>query len=120
MGFLPTRAVRTATPGVRGSPLQPDWLGNTHHLIAGAILAGVLAFGLRRRVHCGWLLVSASLGSTLLAETINELVEWRLIRGGSATAAAYYDVVADLGMTTVGGAVGALASWLVFASPRRP
>ena len=89
--------------------MQPDWLANLHHVVAGAILAALLTLVLRRRVRDWWLLVATAVGLTMVAEAINELLEWRFIRGAAATREAYYDVVADLGTTLVGATAGAVA-----------
>lgn len=88
--------------------MSPEWSANLHHVIGGAVLAGVFVVLLRNRIHGWWLLVACAVGLTMIAEAANELAEWRLIRGSGAGAEAYYDLVADLGTTPFGALIGAL------------
>jgi len=98
--------------------MSPDWLGSPQHVVAGAVLgAAGLAFA-RRRIRPLWLVLLFALGVVALAELLVELVEYPLLYGADAHARAYYDTIADLAATLVGGVVGALLA--LVASARRP
>jgi uncharacterized membrane protein YjdF len=88
--------------------MSPDWSANLHHIIGGALMAAVFVFLLRKRIADWWLLLASAIGITMIAEAVNELLEWRFLRGNDAPASAYYDVVADLGTTPFGALVGAV------------
>jgi hypothetical protein len=98
--------------------VTPDWTGSPQHLAAGLLLAVVVCAVLRRRVGA---LAAAGLGVvvTMAAEALVELVEYPLLYGDGATAAAYYDTVADIGATLVGAVVGAGLGLVAFAVRRR-
>lgn len=89
--------------------MTPDLLANMHHVFGGALLAGVLTLLLQRRVRGWWLIVGCAVGLTMIAEAVNEVLEWRFLRGDNAPATAYYDLIADLVTTPVGALIGALA-----------
>ena len=90
--------------------MTPDWSANMHHVIGGALMAGVLTVLLRNRIQGWWLLVACAVGLTMIAEAANELMEWQLLVGDSAPRTAYYDLIADLGTTPFGALLGALAA----------
>lgn len=114
------RRVRCRWGGYRLG-VTPEWSANIHHVVGGALLAGLLTVILRDRIRGWWLLVACAVGLTMIAEAINELAEWRLIRGADAEASAYYDLVADLGTTPLGALLGAaMALWLMQWRRRSP
>ena len=98
--------------------MSPAWTGSPQHIVAGVLLA-LLTYGLARR-RCGpfWSAAFAVV-VTMAAESVVELLEYPILFGSTATANAYYDTIADIGVTLVGaiaGAVLGLATTLV----RRP
>lgn len=93
--------------------MSPDWLGSPQHLVAGALLGAVAILFARRRIQPAWLLLAFALGVVALAELLVELIEYPLLYGADAHARAYYDTIADLAATLVGGAVGALVALVV-------
>ncbi len=88
--------------------MSPDWLGSPQHVVAGLLLGAVAVFFARRRIRPRWLAVAFSLGLVALAELLVEVVEYPLLYGADAHARAYYDTIADMAATLVGGLVGAL------------
>jgi hypothetical protein len=97
--------------------MSPDWLGSPQHFVAGALLGAATVAFARRRIQPTWLLLAFALGVVALAELLVELIEYPLLYGADAHARAYYDTIADLAATLVGGAVGALMA-LVTLRPR--
>jgi hypothetical protein len=98
--------------------MAPDWLGSPQHAIAGLLLGAAVVALTRRRVGSTWLLLALAVGVVALAELLVELVEYPLLYGADAHAAAYYDTVADMAATLVGGVAGACAA-LALGSARR-
>jgi uncharacterized membrane protein YjdF len=98
--------------------VTPDWTGSPQHVAAGLLLAVVVFAVLRGRVGR---LAAASLGVvvTMAAEALVELVEYPLLYGDGATAAAYYDTIADIGATLVGAVLGAVIALVACAVRRR-
>jgi hypothetical protein len=80
--------------------------------VAGLVLAVVIAVLARRRGSSSFIAALLALGLTMTAECAVELVEYPLIFGTTAKAAAYYDTIADIGMTLVGAVVGSLCGCL--------
>jgi hypothetical protein len=97
--------------------MSPDWLGSPQHFVAGVLLGAAAVAFARRRIEPTWLLLAFTLGIVALAELLVELVEYPLLYGADAHARAYYDTVADLAATLMGGVVGALVA--LGALPRR-
>jgi hypothetical protein len=89
--------------------MSPDWLGSPQHVVAGALVGATAVVFARRRIQPTWLLLAFALGIVALAELLVELVEYPLLYGGDAHARAYYDTIADLAATLVGGLIGAVA-----------
>lgn len=87
--------------------MSPDWLGSPQHVAAGLLLGAAAAAFARRRMRPVWLVLTFALGVVALAELLVELVEYPLLYGSDGHAAAYYDTIADLASTLVGGLVGA-------------
>lgn len=87
--------------------MSPDWLGSPQHLVAGAALslgAGVFA---RRRLRLAalWAFLGAVV-LTMACEAMVELVEYPLLYSGAVHATAYYDTIADIGLSLAGALLG--------------
>jgi tartrate dehydratase beta subunit/fumarate hydratase class I family protein len=93
--------------------MSPDWLGSPQHVVAGLVLGAAAAAFARRRIRPVWLVLLFALGVVALAELVVELVEYPLLYGADAHARAYYDTIADMATTLLGGGVGALLVLLV-------
>jgi len=96
--------------------MSPDWLGSPQHVVAGVLLGAAAIVFARRSIRPPWLALAFALGIVALAELLVELVEYPLLYGADAHARAYYDTIADLAATLVGGAVGAIS---LLAASRR-
>jgi len=96
--------------------MSPDWLGSPQHVVAGLLLGAAAVVFARRRMRPRWLVLLFALGVVALAELLVELVEYPLLYGADAHARAYYDTIADMAATLVGGGVGVL---LVLVVPFR-
>ncbi|MGN6188109.1 MAG: hypothetical protein ACTHOE_04370 [Conexibacter sp.] len=99
--------------------MSPDWLGSPQHVVAGAVLAAAALLFVRRWVRAWWLALAFALGVVSLAELLVELAEYPLLYGAGAHARAYYDTIADLAATLVGGVAGASAGFVILARGAR-
>ena len=95
--------------------MAPDWLGSPQHLVAGVVLGAVVVAVARRCVRPPWVLFLFAVGLVAVAEIAVEVLEYPVLYGDDARPSAYYDTVADLLVTLVGGAVGAAATLGVVA-----
>ena len=87
---------------------SPDWFGSPQHFIGGLVLgiASVLVLG--RLVSAPKLvLVVLAVGIVCISEILIEIVEYPLLYSDSPGVSDYYDTLADLAATLVGGIVGA-------------
>jgi hypothetical protein len=98
--------------------MSPDWLGNPQHVVAGAVLAFVVAQVVRTWLRPWWARATIAIGVAATAEIAVELVEYVLLYRDGASVREYYDTLADLGSSVVGGVAGAAAS-LALRSSRR-
>jgi hypothetical protein len=96
--------------------MSPDWLGSPQHVVAGLLLGAAATVFARRRIAPLWLALLFALGVVALAELLVEVVEYPLLYGADAHAHAYYDTIADLAATLVGGILGVL---LMLVAPAR-
>lgn len=87
--------------------MGPDWLGSPQHFVGGLLVALGVALGAYRWVDRWWLVALLAVGVTATAEVVVELVEYPLLYTDGPYLTAYYDPVADLAATLVGGVVGA-------------
>ena len=87
--------------------MGPDWLGSPQHLVAGVALALAGSALARRRGAARGLALLLAVGLTAIAEIAVELVEYPLLYDGTTTVTAYWDTLADLAATMVGGLIGA-------------
>jgi hypothetical protein len=92
--------------------LHPDWLGSPQHFVAGAALAVVVAeLGRRSAALAAWKVAAVSVGVTMGAEALVELVEYPLLYADHFNSTAYYDTIADIAASLAGSLVGA-GAWL--------
>jgi hypothetical protein len=56
--------------------MGPDWLGNPQHVVAGAVLAFVVAQATRAWVRPWWGRATVAVGAATTAEIVVELVEY--------------------------------------------
>jgi hypothetical protein len=104
--------------GVHDNPaMGPDWLGNPQHVVAGAVLAFVVAQVTRAWVRPWWGRATVAVGAATTAEIVVELVEYLLLYQDDATVREYYDTLSDLGSSLFGGVAGT-ALGLVLAPSR--
>jgi hypothetical protein len=90
--------------------MSPDWLGNPQHLVGGAVVAFVVAQAARAWMRPLWLRAALAIGAAATAEIVVELVEYLLLYRDYATVEEYYDTLADLASSVLGGVAGAAAS----------
>jgi hypothetical protein len=98
--------------------MSPDWLGNPQHVVAGAVLAFVVAQVAREFVRPWWARATIAIGAAATAEIMVELVEYVLLYRDDASVRQYYDTLADLASSLIGGVVGAAASLALRRSRR--
>jgi hypothetical protein len=85
----------------------PNWLGSPQHVIAGLVLAALVAGAARFFGVSTWLATALAIGAASTAEIIVELVEYPLLYSDKFHRSAYWDTLADMASTLVGGVVGA-------------
>lgn len=122
--FLLCLSVRRVAPLPSGwaclnCVVSPHWTASTHHLVAGVLLAVVLVLLLRRWTPV-WLAFVCGVVLTLAAELLIELAEYVVLYRNVRTVSAYFDTIADMGMTAAGAVLGGLVAVAVlFARGRR-
>jgi hypothetical protein len=84
----------------------PDWLGSPQHVIGGVCLALALVLAARWLGTGTWLAVALALGAVSMVELLIEIAEYPLLYSDKFHYSAYYDTVADLASTLVGGLIG--------------
>jgi hypothetical protein len=99
--------------------MHPDWVGSPQHFVGGFILSLVVALIARRWVTQWWLVAALAIGATATAELLIELVEYPLLYSDDPHVSAYYDTLADLADTLVGGIVGTAAALMVSRASAR-
>jgi hypothetical protein len=97
--------------------MSPDWFGNPQHVVAGAVLAFVVAQMTRPWVRPWWARAAVAVGAAATAEIAVELVEYVLLYQQDATVHEYYDMLSDLASSLFGAVVGS-ALGLVLAPNR--
>lgn len=96
--------------------MAPDWLGSPQHFVAGAALAATAGVIAQRRLRLSWWwAAAAAVTVTMAAEALVELFEYPLLYSRGVGATAYYDTIADIGLTLVGAVAGAVAAVAVTA-----
>jgi|SRR5215213_9557157 len=90
--------------------MHPDWLGSPQHVAAGALLAAaVVIVGPRFSIESPWIAAVLAVGMVMVGEALVELVEYPLRYGDDPNLTAYFDTLADLASSLVGGLIGASA-----------
>jgi hypothetical protein len=97
----------------------PNWLGSPQHVIAGFALALAIVIAARLVGVSAPLAVALAIGVTSTAELLVELVEYPLLYSDKFHYSAYYDTLADMASTLVGGVVGAAIGAYPFDLLRR-
>jgi hypothetical protein len=88
----------------------PNWLGSPQHVVAGLAI-GIVVVAVCRILGVNTpLSVLLAIGATSTAEILVELIEYPLLYSDTFHRSAYWDTLADLGSTLVGGIVGAVAT----------
>jgi hypothetical protein len=91
--------------------MHPDWLGSPQHFIAGAALAAaVVIFAPRFSIQNPWVAAALALGTVMVGEALVELAEYPLRYSDDPNLTAYFDTLADLASSLVGGVSGAGAA----------
>ena len=91
--------------------MHPDWLGSPQHFVAGAGLAvAVVMLAPRFSIQNAWVAAALAVGIVMVAEALVELVEYPLMYSDDPNLTAYFDTLADLANSLVGGVVGAGAA----------
>jgi len=99
----------------------PDWLGSPQHVVVGAILAFVVYLAARswRLRLPEWAAFVLAVGVVSAAEIVWEIGEYEVRYAGHFHYSAYYDTLADLASSLVGGVIGAALALLVVRLRRR-
>jgi hypothetical protein len=92
----------------------PNWLGSPQHFVGGVGLAAAVVLAARWRGLGTSLAFALAVGIASTVEILIELVEYPLLYADKFHASAYYDTLADMGNTLVGGLVGGgVAAYLI-------
>src|SRR4051794_15895778 len=97
----------------------PDWLGSPQHVIGGAGLALAVVVVSRWFGARAWLAGAVAIGAGSTAGPVIEIAEYPLLYSDKFHYSAYYDTVADMISTLVGGFIGIITG-LLLASIWRP
>jgi hypothetical protein len=90
--------------------VRPDWLGSPQHFVGGALLAVAIGIIARRfSIQSPWVTAILAVGIVIVGEALVELVEYPLLYSDDPNLTAYFDTLADLASSLVGGIVGAEA-----------
>jgi hypothetical protein len=91
--------------------MHPDWLGSPQHVAAGALLAAaVVIIAPRFSIESPWVAGVLAVGIVMVGEALVELVEYPLRYSADSNLTAYFDTLADLASSLVGGLIGASAA----------
>lgn len=91
--------------------MHPDWLGSPQHFVAGALLAvAVVLVAPRFSIQNAWVGAALAVGIVMIGEALVELVEYPLLYSDDPNLTAYFDTLADLASSLVGGVIGAGAA----------
>src|SRR5258705_8419295 len=97
----------------------PHWLGSPQHVVGGIGLAFAVVFVARRFGVSSSLAIALAIGVTSTAEILVELVEYPLLYSDKFHYSAYWDTLADLANSLVGGIAGAAIGAYSFELHRR-
>jgi hypothetical protein len=88
--------------------MHPDWLGSPQHVVAGALLAAaVVIVAPRFSIQNPWVAAGLAVGIGMVGEALVELAEYPLLYSDDSNLTAYFDTLADLASSLVGGVIGA-------------
>ena len=88
--------------------MHPDWLGSPQHFVAGVLLAvAVVILAPRFSIQNAWVAAALAVGIVMVGEALVELVEYPLLYSDDPNLTAYFDTLADLASSLVGGFIGA-------------
>jgi hypothetical protein len=88
--------------------MHPDWLGSPQHFVAGALLGAVIVMVAPRfSIRNAWLAAVLAVGLVMVGEALVELVEYPLMYSNDPNLTAYFDTLADIANSLVGGVAGA-------------
>jgi hypothetical protein len=91
--------------------MHPDWLGSPQHFVAGASLAiAIVIIAPHFSIQNPWVAGALAVGIVMIGEALVELVEYPLLYSDDPNLTAYFDTLADLASSLVGGVVGAGAA----------
>jgi len=91
--------------------MHPDWLGSPQHFAAGALLAvAVVVLAPRFSIKNAWVAAALAVGIVMVGEALVELVEYPLLYSDDPNLTGYFDTLADLASSLVGGVIGAGAA----------
>jgi hypothetical protein len=87
--------------------MHPDWLGSPQHFVGGALLAvAVVILAPRFSIQNVWVAAALAVGIVMVGEALVELVEYPLQYSDDPNLTAYFDTLADLASSLVGGVIG--------------
>lgn len=87
--------------------MHPDWFGSPQHVVAAALLAAaVVILAPRFSIQNAWLAAALAVGVVMVGEALVELVEYPLRYSDDPNLTAYFDTLADLASSLVGGLIG--------------
>jgi hypothetical protein len=87
--------------------MHPDWLGSPQHVVAGALLAAaVMTLAPRFSIQNAWVAAALAVGLVMVGEALVELAEYPLRYSDDPNLTAYFDTLADLASSLVGGVIG--------------
>ena len=90
--------------------MGPDWFGNPQHFVGAFVIAFVVAQVAGAWLRPWWARAALAVGAAATAEIVWELVEYVLLYRDDASVEEYYDTLADLASSVIGGVAGAGAS----------
>jgi hypothetical protein len=104
-----------------GRGMHPDWLGSPQHAVGAALLAGVVAWFAPSILRSSfWVSVLVAVSVAMTAEVAWEIAEYPLRYADDPNLTAYYDTVADLTSSLVGGLLGAMLVAAISHRRREP
>src|SRR5882724_7653622 len=97
----------------------PHWLGSPQHVVGGVGLAAAVVVAARFFGVSPWIAIALAIGVTSTAEILVELIEYPLLYSDKFHYSAYWDTLADMASSLVGGIAGAAIGAYGFELYRR-
>lgn len=97
----------------------PHWLGSPQHVVGGVGLGVAIVVVARLFGVSSGLAIALAIGVTSTAEILVELVEYPLLFSDKFHYSAYWDTLADMARSLVGGIAGAAIGACSFELYRR-